>query len=83
MSLSPIEGLQSSELAILQSFSVNLISSRATATATGTMHIKLGFVQPPNSTSLPDFGDIYNALIKQSRPSLVSAPPVRIRGLTV
>lgn len=45
------------------------------------MHIKLGFVQPPNSTSLPDFGEIYNALIKDSRPSLVSAPPVRIRGL--
>ncbi|KAN0126296.1 Phosphatidylserine decarboxylase domain containing protein [Lactarius tabidus] len=58
-----------------QSFSVNLISSRATTTASGTMHIKVGFVSPLNSTSLPDFGEIYNSLVKRSRPSLVSAPP--------
>lgn len=82
MSLSTIEGHQSKKQAMpLQSFSVNLISSRATTTASGTMHIKVGFVHPLNSTSLPDFGEIYNALIKHSRPSLVSAPPVRIHSL--
>ncbi|KAI9454377.1 phosphatidylserine decarboxylase-domain-containing protein [Lactarius psammicola] len=60
-----------------QPFSVSLISSRATITASGTMHIKVGFVRPLNSTGLPDFVDTYNALIKRSRPSLVSAPPTQ------
>lgn len=60
-----------------QPFSVNLISSRATTQATGTMHIKVGFVHLPNSTTQPDFEETYNALIKRSRRSLVSAPPVR------
>jgi phosphatidylserine decarboxylase len=46
------------------------------------MHIKVGFVSPLNSTSQPDFGEIYNSLVKRSRPSLVSAPPVCIRGLS-
>ncbi|KAH9986068.1 phosphatidylserine decarboxylase-domain-containing protein [Russula vinacea] len=55
-------------------FSVNLISSRATTNATGTMHIKVGFVHIPSSTIRPDFAETYNALIKRSRPSLVSAP---------
>lgn len=63
---------------LTQPFSVNLISSRATTNATGTMHIKVGFVHPPNLTNRPDFEETYNALIKRSRPSLVSAPPVRI-----
>ncbi|KAH9031591.1 phosphatidylserine decarboxylase-domain-containing protein [Lactarius deliciosus] len=60
-----------------QSFSVSLISSRATITVSGTMHIKVGFVRPLNSTTLPDFVETYNALIKRSRPSLVSAPPTQ------
>ncbi len=66
-----------------QPFSVNLISSRATTNATGTMHIKVGFVHPPNLTIRPDFVETYNALIKRSRPSLVSAPPVRIVSATI
>lgn len=79
MSLSLIEGHQSRGSRILpQPFSVGLISSRATATASGTMHIKVGFVRPLNSTTISDFSETYNALIKHSRPSLVSAPPVRI-----
>ena len=79
MPLSTIEGRQSRESPLpLQPFSVNLISSRATTTASGTMHIKVGFVHPLNSTTFPDFGETYNALIKHSRPSLVSAPPVCI-----
>lgn len=61
-----------------QPFSVNLISSRATTNATGTMHIKVGFVHPPNLTTQPNFTETYDALIKRSRPSLVSAPPVCI-----
>jgi hypothetical protein len=65
-----------------QPFSVNLISSHATTTAGGTMHIKLGFVHPPNLTSPPSFEETYKALIKRSRPSLVSAPPVRLSVLS-
>ncbi|KAF8486476.1 phosphatidylserine decarboxylase-domain-containing protein [Russula ochroleuca] len=60
-----------------QPFSVNLISSRATTNATGTMHIKVGFVHLPDSPIRPDFAETYNALIKRSRPSLVSAPPTQ------
>jgi phosphatidylserine decarboxylase len=66
-----------------QPFSVNLISSRATTNATGTMHIKVGFVHPPNLTIQPDFAETYNALIKRSRPSLVSAVPVRIVSTSI
>ncbi|KAH9007461.1 C2 domain-containing protein [Lactarius deliciosus] len=41
-----------------QDFSVDLDSS-----SHGTMRIKVGLVHPPNSTSLPDLGKTYNALI--------------------
>ncbi|KAI9457312.1 C2 domain-containing protein [Lactarius psammicola] len=44
-------------------FFVGLISSRPAATVRGTMQIKVGFVHPPNSTGLPDFGKTYNALM--------------------
>ena len=37
----------------------------------GTIRIKLGFVHPPNSTGLPDFGKTYNALM-----NTVLAPPI-------
>ncbi|KAI9439592.1 C2 domain-containing protein [Lactarius indigo] len=43
-----------------QAFSVDLNSSPH-----GTMRIKVGFVHPPDSTSLPDFGKTYNTLISQ------------------
>jgi phosphatidylserine decarboxylase len=42
------------------------------------MHIKIGFVNPPNATIKPDFEQTYKSIVKRSRPSLVSAPPVRI-----
>ena len=66
-----------------QPFSVNLISSRLTTNATGTMLIKVGFVHPPNLTIQPDFAETYNTLVKRSRPSLVSAPPVCIVSTTI
>jgi hypothetical protein len=65
-----------------QPFSVNLISSHSTTTAGGTMHIKVGFVHPPNSTNPPSFEETYKSLIRRSRPSLVSAPPVRLSVLS-
>ena len=43
------------------------------------MHIKLGFVHPPDATVEPDFEETYRAMVKLSRPSLVSATPVCIR----
>ena len=45
--------------------------------ATGDVQVKLGFVQPPNTTTLMEFEEIYSELVKRTRPSLVSAPPVR------
>ncbi|KAH9025326.1 C2 domain-containing protein [Lactarius hengduanensis] len=49
-------------------FFVNLASSRRTTSARGAVLIKSGFVQPPDSKGLFDFGQTYNALIL--------APPV-------
>ncbi|KAI9442027.1 C2 domain-containing protein [Lactarius psammicola] len=46
-----------------QPFSVGLISPRPATTVRGTMLIKVGFVHSPNSTSPPDFGKTYNALM--------------------
>jgi len=42
------------------------------------MDIKIGFVHPPNATTEPNFEETYKSMVKLSRPSLVSAPPVRI-----
>ncbi|KAI0326469.1 hypothetical protein GY45DRAFT_1328911 [Cubamyces sp. BRFM 1775] len=53
----------------------NLVSTRNSTQATGSIQVKLGFVTPPNTTPLMDFGEIYSELVKRTRPSLVSAPP--------
>ncbi|KAH9007472.1 C2 domain-containing protein [Lactarius deliciosus] len=49
-------------------FFVNLASSRRTTTVRGTVHIKSGFIQTPDSRGLLDFGQTYSTLIL--------APPV-------
>lgn len=56
-------------------FTLNVVSTRTSTHATGTIEVKLGFVQPPDAVAPRDFGDIYSDLVKLSRPSLVSAPP--------
>ncbi|KAA1476264.1 hypothetical protein DENSPDRAFT_884196 [Dentipellis sp. KUC8613] len=56
-------------------FSVPLVSTRGNTNATGTLRLKLGFVNPPNVNNLAEFDETYNELVKRSRPSLVSAPP--------
>ncbi|KAI0771332.1 phosphatidylserine decarboxylase-domain-containing protein [Trametes elegans] len=53
----------------------NLVSTRNSTQATGSIQVKLGFVSPPNTTALMDFAEIYSELVKRTRPSLVSAPP--------
>jgi hypothetical protein len=55
-----------------------LISTRAKTISAGSVQIKLGFTPAPNSNNLMDFDEIYAELLKRSRPSLVSAPPVRV-----
>jgi hypothetical protein len=45
------------------------------------MHVKMGFVHPPNATIKPDFEETYKSIVKRARPSLVSTLPVRIRGV--
>ncbi|KAH8991225.1 C2 domain-containing protein [Lactarius akahatsu] len=44
-------------------FSVRLAPLHPTKPVYGTICFKVGLVHPPNSTSLPDFGRTYNALI--------------------
>ena len=60
-----------------QPFSANLVSARASTPAMGTIPIKLGFVEAPDMQSALDFQEIYTELVRRSRPTLVSAPPVR------
>ncbi|KAH8977818.1 C2 domain-containing protein [Lactarius hatsudake] len=43
--------------------SVDLASSHSATPVCGTMRIKVGFVHPHDSTSVPDFGKTYNTLI--------------------
>ncbi|KAH9054980.1 C2 domain-containing protein [Lactarius vividus] len=50
-----------------QPFLVDLTSSHSATSVRGTMRIKVGFVHPPNLTSVPDFGETYNTLIKHCR----------------
>ncbi|KAK7682588.1 hypothetical protein QCA50_014388 [Cerrena zonata] len=54
---------------------LNVVSTRIGAQATGTAQVKLGFVHPPNISSLMEFSEVYSQLVKISRPSVVSAPP--------
>ncbi|KAH8981403.1 hypothetical protein EDB92DRAFT_188087 [Lactarius akahatsu] len=58
-----------------KSFAIDLISSHPGTTVSGTIHIKLCFVKPPNSTDLPNFGRLYNVLIwcPQKKTKLVSS----------
>ena len=62
---------------VTQLISTNLVSTRNSTQATGNIQVKLGFVLPPNTAPLMDFGEIYSELVNRTRPSLVSAPPVR------
>ncbi|KAI0715741.1 phosphatidylserine decarboxylase-domain-containing protein, partial [Cerioporus squamosus] len=55
--------------------SKNVVSTRNSTPATGSVQVKLGFVSPPNTAALMDFAEIYSELVKRTRRSLVSAPP--------
>lgn len=59
-----------------ESFSTDLISTRSNTPATGSIKIKLGFVHPPGAQTIMAFEDVYSELTRQSRPSIMSAPPV-------
>ncbi|KAJ3490898.1 hypothetical protein NLJ89_g11391 [Agrocybe chaxingu] len=59
-----------------QPISLNLVSTRANTSSTGSVQIKLGFAPTTNSNNLMEFDEIYSELVKRSRPSVVSAPPV-------
>ncbi|KAL4245597.1 Phosphatidylserine decarboxylase proenzyme 2 [Abortiporus biennis] len=58
-------------------FNLNVVSTRESTRATGTIQVKLGFECPKNTSVqvLSDFREVYSELVKMSRPSLVSAPP--------
>lgn len=56
---------------------LNVVSTRTSIPPCGSITVKLGFVHPPSTSALMNFAEIYSDLVKLSRPSLVSAPPVR------
>lgn len=64
---------------VLQSITLSLVSARVGTPSTGSVQIKLGFVPTSDTQNLLEFDEIFTELIKCSRPSLVSAPPVSFR----
>ncbi|PPQ86998.1 hypothetical protein CVT25_009532 [Psilocybe cyanescens] len=58
-------------------FTLPLISTRASTPSQGRITIKLGLVRTSDAQNVMGFDEIYAELIKRSRPSLVSVPPVR------
>ncbi|KAJ8582045.1 hypothetical protein M405DRAFT_750798, partial [Rhizopogon salebrosus TDB-379] len=58
--------------------SVNLVSTRAHTHASGVAIVKLGFIAPSHARATADFERVFEELVKRSRPSLVSAPPVHL-----
>ena len=67
---------------VLQPFTLSLVSARVGTPSTGSVQIKLGFVPTSDIQNLLEFDEIFTELIKCSRPSLVSAPPVSFRNCT-
>ena len=55
-----------------------MVPTRTNTPSSGTIQVKLGFAPTPNSHNLMEYDEIYGELVKRSRPSLVSAPPVSI-----
>ncbi|CAL1717452.1 unnamed protein product [Somion occarium] len=58
-----------------KAISLNILSTRTSTQASGSIQIKLGFERPPGVANLMEFSEVYTELVKLSRPSLVSAPP--------
>ncbi|TFK71324.1 hypothetical protein BDN72DRAFT_877174 [Pluteus cervinus] len=64
-------------------FSVPLMSTKEGVPSAGTIQLKIGLVPPPKAPSQTQealkakFEEVYELLVKKSRPSLVSAPPLR------
>jgi phosphatidylserine decarboxylase len=60
----------------MKPITLHLVSTRHNTHVTGSVHVKVGFVSPPQSETPVDFPFVFSELNKRSRPSLVSAPPV-------
>ncbi|KAJ3761334.1 phosphatidylserine decarboxylase-domain-containing protein [Lentinula raphanica] len=58
-------------------FSIPLASTRSNTHAQGTVQLKIGFRNPDVGI---DFEEVYNELLKRSRPSLVNIPPTEGLG---
>ncbi|KAI0073153.1 hypothetical protein K474DRAFT_1686324 [Panus rudis PR-1116 ss-1] len=54
---------------------LNVVSTRTSTPASGTITVKLGFEHPQGVANLMEFREVYAEFLKLSRPSLVSAPP--------
>jgi len=66
-------------ICVPQPMSLSLVSTRANTHATGTIRVKIGFVDTSNLHNFANFREIFQEFVKRSRPSLTSAPPVCIR----
>ena len=63
-----------------QPFSVSLVSTRASASVSGSIKLKIGFIMPPNINHEMSFDELYQELTRRSKlagVTLTSAPPVR------
>ncbi|KAI5116381.1 hypothetical protein M0805_005878 [Coniferiporia weirii] len=59
-------------------FMVNITSTRASTSASGSIRLKIGFVLPENVNHSMSFDEIYDELVQRARKAhmtLVSAPP--------
>ncbi|TRM55379.1 phosphatidylserine decarboxylase-domain-containing protein [Schizophyllum amplum] len=56
-------------------FTVNLVSTRTSTQAKGSVELKVGFVSPPHTHNLLEFPEVFEELVRRARRSLVSAPP--------
>ncbi|ESK89527.1 phosphatidylserine decarboxylase [Moniliophthora roreri MCA 2997] len=57
--------------------SIDLVSTRAHTSSQGSIQVKLGFVHVPGQTAVSSFSEVFQEMLKRSRPSLVSAPPTQ------
>lgn len=59
---------------------VNIMSTRARTSASGSIQVKVGFVRPDNVNHALSLDEIYEEIVRRARSAhmtLMSAPPVR------
>ena len=63
----------------LQPFWVDIVSTKASTAASGSIQVKIGFVRPDKADHKMDFKEVYDELLRLTQNaglSIMSAPPV-------